>query len=171
MAERRDVDVLMFQSWALGAWAATTALIDFLAVPTVFRALASVEGGVLVGGGIGASLFSAYNWAELILGLLFVAGLFLRRVHYRVLLMALGLVLLGIVLTYVVYLVPGIKDAFELMRAPEVGEAAQTYAQEKMEPLHRTYIVLDSIKLLLLFIGGAALFADARALALSGRNA
>ncbi len=167
----RELNALMAQIAALSAWAATTCLIDFLAIPTVFKSLSDVEGGVMIGGGIGAALFGAYNWPELIFALLFVGLLFARRVHFRVILMTLGLVLLGLVLVYMLYLVPNIRSAFELMRAPGIGDEAMAFAQEKMDPLHRAYIFLDSLKLLLLMAGIGALFADARALRKSGDHA
>lgn len=142
--------------WALVTWLSTSMLIDFVAIPTVFSKLKMIEGGVLLAGGIGVHVFSVYNGVELALAIILFAWAFKLKSDSPVALKALLAVLLIIGLSYVLYLTPSIRETFAIMNS---GGDVATEVLERHSLFHRSYVFLDGIKIILLFISGGLLFA------------
>lgn len=133
----------------LSLWIGWTALVDFIVVPGVFRNISNF----FEAGDLGVYLFQRLNSLEVVIGSAVVALLiFIFRRNRRALPLLVGsLLLMIIVLTYFTWLTPKIAELSELWKMSEAGKAiAVTDIQQEHQSYHRIYVIMDSVKLLVL---------------------
>ncbi|MCB9061071.1 MAG: DUF4149 domain-containing protein [Halobacteriovoraceae bacterium] len=155
---------IVIMMFVLSMWLGTTLLVDFVAVPTVFRTLNELYSA----GEVGISIFSKYVYAEIILCAfaIFTAFFLKKKWKYILPLLVLGTGLGG----YFYIIIPKIT-AFtgELKKLEEmklVGELIKTYeiSSQSLDYFHSLYIKMDSGKIVFLVILILFLFFDARKL-------
>jgi hypothetical protein len=136
----------------LGFWLGATLMVDFVIVPSVFR----IINDFFNAGELGITLFSKFNLVEMVISttLVTITAYLLSRgvaLHAPLLLAVLAWI---IVMVYVFYLTPKLSHLTELFYQSELtGEMAQggyPDIQQAHQYFHRVYIILDSIKILLL---------------------
>jgi hypothetical protein len=136
----------------VSCWLSGTLLVDFVVVPSVFRVVADFFNA----GELAITLFSKFNLIELVISSSLVAMLALRLSQGAALRLPLLLALASwlIVMVYVFYLTPKISWLTELFRAAEAqgqsGIGTYQDIQQTHQYYHRLYIILDTVKLLLL---------------------
>ncbi|EQC44613.1 PF13664 domain protein [Bacteriovorax sp. BSW11_IV] len=133
------------------AWFSTSCLIDFVAVPTVFRTVSKLNEA----GAVGMKIFSTYNVVEVILGLI-IFGYALKSVVKkglgRKIFAFFSLVVFGIALTYNFHVSPRIIEinterAKYEMESPEYQKISVEHGF-----YHRLYVNLDKVKVTLLLV-------------------
>jgi hypothetical protein len=126
------------------AWFWTTALVDFVAVPTVFRTIESLAEA----GRVGIKIFSLYNLLEIFFGTVLVFCVFkLRAQKWGKLIVVWCVILLIQVLFYKFYITKEIANAATQMHtldalSPEFAKLVDTRAF-----YHQLYVNLDKFKL------------------------
>ncbi|MFL5785100.1 MAG: DUF4149 domain-containing protein [Bacteriovoracaceae bacterium] len=130
-------------------WLGWTALVDFIVVPGVFGHI----NNFFEAGDLGIHLFTKLNNLELILASAMIIILVLMsRKNKKSLPLLVGSVLaFAITLTYFTWLIPKISDLTEFWKLSEAGKSIPINdIQQVHQHYHRMYIVLDSVKMLLL---------------------
>lgn len=131
-------------------WLGMTALVDFVAVPTLFRNISNLEEA----GNVGMIIFSSFNKIELFFILLIIGlGLSaLSEIKFKKIFISIWGLLLLVAGSYNFYLTPKIIEVQKQMR--EIGMQGAGF--ESIERVHNfyhsLYIQVDSVKLLLLLI-------------------
>jgi len=154
--------IWIFTHFILGSWFATTALIDFVAVPTVFRNISSLQEA----GRVGMIIFSTYNKVEVVMGLM-LSGLFFKiwrtsRLRRHSYFMAGAIVLLLLATLYNVKITPSITELNQKKYQLEVESPAYRQVDQEHQFLHQLYVKLDGFKLLLLLGLSGACFIEKR---------
>jgi hypothetical protein len=134
-------------------WLAWTVLVDFFVVPSVFQNIPEV----FMAGNLGVVLFSKLNHLEFpIASILFALAYWhTRKTGTLKLVILTSFVTLGIAAIYLFSLTPKLAS---LTAAWEYAEKVGTLGpagedvQQLHQNYHRTYVALDSVKLLLLLI-------------------
>lgn len=130
------------------SWLFATIFIDFIAAPNIFRNVSSLKEA----GTLGGIIFTSFNIIELILAVLVIVASFLLRskgLGGKVLkILSLSTLVLAIIYTF--KLSPGIRDA-QIAKSNYVhtDEEYQVF-EEKLNSYHKSYVRLDSFKLLAL---------------------
>lgn len=142
-------------------WWASTALIDFAVVPTIFSNVDEFFNA----GEIAIALFYKFNKFELVVSsLLIIFALLNLRVEGRgKTQLTLSCCAWMIIMVYFSYLTPKISALSTLWKAAElsntIGIANVNDIQQEHQFYHRIYVGLDSLKLLILtFILGFSIF-------------
>lgn len=133
----------------LSFWLGWTALVDFVVVPGVFQNIANF----FEAGDLGIYLFTRLNSLEVVVASFVVAILaFIFRRNRRSLpLLIAGVFVMGISLFYFSFLIPKIHSLTELWKLSEAGKAvAIADPQQEHQFFHRMYVILDTVKLLIL---------------------
>lgn len=133
----------------LTLWLGFTALVDFIVVPGVFR---NIE-NFFEAGNLGIYLFTRLNYLEVVIGSTALAVLvFIFRKNRKALpLLLCGVSVLVIAFTYFTWLIPKIDHLTGLWKMSEAGKAiAIADIQQEHQFFHRVYVVMDSVKLMVL---------------------
>jgi hypothetical protein len=146
-------------------WLAWTVLVDFFVVPAVFQNIPDV----FMAGNLGVVLFNKLNRLEFPLAsiLFALSVLQVKRVAAPRLLVLISFILLGIASIYLFSLTPKLS---ELTATWEYADKMGTLGpggvdvQQLHQSYHRTYVVMDSVKLLLLaaYLGLLGVFLSRR---------
>jgi len=136
--------VYKFSLIALAAWFWTTALVDFIAVPTVFRTIKSMAEA----GRVGITIFSYYNILEILFALVLVVGAFsFRQKKWGKLILVWSVVLFIQVLFYKFYITKQISSAALAMETLDVLSVEYGRLADLREFYHQLYVSLDKFKL------------------------
>ena len=136
----------------LSIWLGTTCLVDFAVVPTVFQVIEIFFNA----GDLGVALFTKMNHLELILSSILVCLILLEFKKYRKKIIHLFLAVSAtmIVVIYCSYLTPKIAELTLLWKKADsqglTAIAGIKDIQQEHQFYHRTYVTLDSIKILIL---------------------
>jgi hypothetical protein len=136
----------------LSIWLGTTCLVDFVVVPTVFQVIENFFNA----GELGVALFTKMNVLELILSLTLVCLISIeyRKYNRRVVHVFFAISAAIIVVIYFSYLTPKIAELTLLWKKADsqglVAIAGIKDIQQEHQFYHRTYVTLDSIKILIL---------------------
>lgn len=130
-----------------GGWLISTAVVDFVAIPTVFRSLPDP----MVAGQIGIQVFQKFNPLELVCAVVLILGaISFKNLKLKIFSSA----LMSIVLSYLFYFTPGIISAAQRLDKysgqPESAEYKEAKADHNF--FHKTYVKIDGGKLLLLLL-------------------
>lgn len=134
---------------ALSAWFWTTALVDFIAVPTVFRTIDSI----VEAGRVGITIFSYYNLFEIFFAaiLLFAAFTFSQQKWGKIILVW-CLILFIQVLFYKFYITKQIAEAALTMQTLDVLGAEYGRLADLRQFYHQLYVNLDKFKLISILV-------------------
>jgi hypothetical protein len=154
MQAKLKFNLIVLNIVLLSAWLWTTALVDFVAVPTVFRTLSDL----FVAGELGIKIFSKYNVLEMTFASLLLVqmlAIFLLPAKTngadKILLVAV-MALAALAFYYYFFLTPEIVELTKSWK--EFFNTADGPAWEQKHTLsHHLYVRLDSIKLVVLLIG------------------
>lgn len=133
----------------LSLWLGWTALVDFVVVPGVFRNIQNF----FEAGDLGIYLFQRLNYLEVVIASAVVALVtFIFRKNRRALpLLVSSLVVMIIAFTYFTWLIPKITYLTELWKMSEAGKTiAIADIQQEHQFFHRIYVIMDTVKLLVL---------------------
>ncbi|MBL7665880.1 MAG: DUF4149 domain-containing protein [Bacteriovoracaceae bacterium] len=133
----------------ISAWLATTMMVDFVAIPIVFRTL----NDVMLAGSVGMKLFGIYNKIEWMLGLGFLlAALPFWKLAWRQRSFAIASLILFILINvYAFYITPSIIALTHSMREALSGDVSVIAAMsQRHQFFHTLYVRLDGFKILLL---------------------
>ncbi len=149
---KTDHLLLKFLLIFLGGWFFTTCVVDFVAVPNVFRTVTNLKEA----GNVGIKVFTTYNKLELIFAL-GVCGFFWKLpVHNKNILWVsrgLSVVLIGLVAFYMLHLNPNIIKFAGQMHEIGIGNEGYEAVEEQHRFYHHLYVKLDGFKLIsLLFL-------------------
>ncbi|MBT3586663.1 MAG: DUF4149 domain-containing protein [Halobacteriovoraceae bacterium] len=145
-----------FKSIALifvSSWFSMTCLIDFLAVPLLFRNVPDAE----IAGKIGMKIFSTFNSLELGFGMASLILVYLMtkgRIKHRgtiITLFALALSTL-ISVAYIIKITPAVGEYANQMHQHVEESKEYKSAEEIHQFYHHLYVKLDAAKLILLLI-------------------
>lgn len=133
------------------AWFATSCLIDFVAVPTVFRTVSKLTEA----GAVGMTIFSKYNVVEVLCGLVILIyalkSAMIKGIGRKVFALF-SVVVFGIALAYQFHVSPKIIQ-INTERAQYEMESVE-YQKISVEHnfYHKLYVRMDSVKVTLLLI-------------------
>lgn len=132
-------------------WLALSSLVNFVVIPSVF----SVVNDFFLAGNLGVTVFTKFNRFEfLFASTLVVLTLFeFKRTRQGLVPILISLLLLLISGSYLFYLTPKLSQlttAWEYAQTMGTIGSAESDLQSLHMMYHRTYIGLDSVKLLLL---------------------
>jgi len=149
---RVDQILLRFLLMFLAAWFFTTIVVDFVAVPSVFRTVTNLEEA----GKVGIKVFTKYNILELILGIV-ITGIFWKLpAQSKKLLWAcriLSVILVILILFYMLHLNPNIIKYAGQMHEIGIGNEGFEAVEDQHRFYHHLYVKLDGFKLFsLLFL-------------------
>lgn len=133
----------------LSLWLGWTVLVDFIVVPGVFRNIHNF----FEAGDLGLHLFQRLNSLEVVVATFVLAVVvFIFRKNRRALpLLIAGVLVFIISLVYFSWLIPKIHELTELWKLSEAGkQIAIADIQQEHQYFHRIYVVLDTIKILIL---------------------
>ncbi len=136
----------------LSIWLGTTCLVDFAVVPTVFQVIENFFNA----GELGVALFTKMNLLELILSSILVCLISLEFKKYNKTIIHFFLAISAsiIVVIYFSYLTPKIAELTLLWKKADslglIAIAGIQDIQQEHQFYHRTYVTLDSIKILIL---------------------
>jgi hypothetical protein len=124
-------------------------LVDFVVVPAVFQNIEKF----FEAGDLGIFLFKRLNYLEVVVAS-FVLGVltFIFRKNRKALpLYISGIIVTAIALTYFMWLIPKIDELTQLWKLSEAGQAiAVADIQQDHQFYHRIYVIMDTVKLLVL---------------------
>ncbi len=130
------------------SWFFATIFIDFIAAPNIFRNVSSLKEA----GTLGGIIFTSFNVIELILAcfLIILALLYRNKSIASKIVKVLSLATLILAVIYTFKLSPGIKEAnISKSNYIETDEEYQIF-DEQLRSYHKTYVRLDSFKLIAL---------------------
>ena len=133
----------------LSLWIGWTTLVDFVVVPGVFRNIDDF----FEAGDLGIYLFERLNYVEVVVAstVLMVLTFIVQKNRRALPLLFCGVLVLAISLAYLSWLIPKIAELTELWKLSEAGrEVAVADVQQQHQYFHRVYVILDTIKLLIL---------------------
>ncbi len=130
----------------LGLWLGMTVLVDFIAIPIVFRTLTDV----FQAGLIGMQVFEKLNFVEVFLGLAFMVSCFYLKKTLK-LVKFFAIILSFLAGFYFFFLTPKItKLSLQMMELThQAGAGLQQVAQDH-DFYHHLYVKLDGVKILML---------------------
>lgn len=135
----------------LAAWFFTTIVVDFVAVPNVFRTVTSLEEA----GKVGIKVFTSYNILELIFALA-ITGIFWKLPAQNKLLWGarvLAIILIIQILFYMFHLNPNIIEYSSQMHEIGIGNEGYEAVEDQHRVYHHLYVKMDGFKLFaLLFL-------------------
>lgn len=138
----------------LGMWLGMTCLIDFVAVPAVFRNISSRQEA----GTLGMIIFNSFNYAEVVFAIIF-AGLtftYRNKVKWKKTYMGISLFLFILSCLYAFYMSPRISEVNKQKWALSENTEEYRVLDQEHQFLHKTFRKTDSVKILiLLFLIGA----------------
>lgn len=133
----------------LSFWMGWTVLVDFVVAPGIFR---NIE-NFFEAGNFAIYLFRILNYLEVVIAS-FVLGIltFIFRKNRKALFLFIsGIVVTGIALTYFTWLIPKIDELTHLWKLSEAGQTiAVADIQQKHQFFHRVYVIMDTVKILIL---------------------
>lgn len=136
----------------LGGWFFTTVVVDFVAVPNVFRTVSNLQEA----GNVGIKVFTTYNILEFVFGIGICAFLWKLPVQKNKLLWGsrvLSIILVGLILFYMLHLNPNIIKYAGQMHEIGIGNEDYEAIEAKHRFYHHLYVKLDGFKLIsLLFL-------------------
>ncbi len=133
----------------LSVWLGWTVLVDFIVVPGVFRNIHNF----FEAGDLGIYLFQRLNSLEVVVATFVLAVIiFIFRKNRRTLPLLIAAVMVFLIsLVYFSWLIPKIQHLSELWKLSEAGkEIAIADIQQEHQFFHRIYVVMDTIKILIL---------------------
>ncbi len=138
----------------LGMWLGMTCLIDFVAVPAVFRNVSSRQEA----GSLGMIIFNTFNYVEVVFALIFSGLTFVYKdkVKWKKTYVGISIFLVILSCVYAFYMSPRITEVNT--KKWELVEDSEEYRvlDQEHQFLHKTFRKTDSIKILiLLFLIGA----------------
>ncbi len=132
------------------AWFFSSAFIDIVAVPTVFKFTSNLEEA----GKIGMTVFHRFNCFEIFFAVMILFGQVLKSPKSKMLLF-LSVSLLGLALFYTFFMTPAIANAAIKMHQVAVTDPMYEVLRAEHGKYHHLYRYFDSAKLLsLLFYAG-----------------
>ena len=140
----------------LGMWIGMTCLIDFVAVPAVFRNVSSRQEA----GTLGMIIFNTFNYVEVVFAVLFAscAFLFKEKIKLKKTYGFLCTFLILLSLTYAFYMSPRITEVNRAKWNLQEGTGEYQVLNQEHQFLHSTFRKTDSVKILiLLFLIGAGI--------------
>lgn len=149
---RVDQILMRFLFMFLAAWFFTTIVVDFVAVPSVFRTVTNLQEA----GNVGIKVFTKYNVLELILGIA-ATGIFwkLPSENKKTLWTCriLSSLLVVLILFYMLHLNPNIIKYAGQMHEIGIGNEGYEAIEDQHRFYHHLYVKLDGFKLFsLLFL-------------------
>ncbi len=145
------MNFLLFQIVISCVWFFTSCVVDFVAIPTVFRELHALEGGVIWGGQIGVNLFRQFNMLEIFWAFLLLAVTFFNN-EWTSKLGKIKNILVGflfiIAILYTFYLSPHITAAHKIIMTPGILPGGIDAASGELDFFHRAYVSVEKIKVL-----------------------
>ena len=134
-------------------WLALSSVINFVIIPSVF----SVINDFFLAGNLGITVFTKFNRLEfLFANIIFIFTLYLFKQKKRGYLpLLISILILLISSTYLFYLTPKLTQltgAWEYAQTMGTIGEAESDLQTMHRMYHRTYIVLDTVKLILLLV-------------------
>lgn len=131
-------------------WFFSSAFIDIVAVPTVFKYTSNLEEA----GKIGMTVFHRFNCLEIFFAVMILFGQFLRSSKSKMLL-SLSVLLLALSLFYTFFMTPAIANAAIKMHQVAVTDPMYEVFRNEHGKYHHLYRYFDSAKFLaLLFYAG-----------------
>lgn len=127
------------------AWFFMTALVDIVAVPTVFRNISNLEEG----GKIGMSIFGTFNRLEIFLGIIVLLGTFSMKEKSK-LMISVAVMLLGFSLFYTFFMTPMIANTSIQIHLTAVTDPQYEILKKQHHTYHELYRYFDTTKLLIL---------------------
>lgn len=132
-------------------WLAMSSLINFVIIPSVF----SIVNDFFLAGNLGVTVFTKFNRFEFLFAntLLILSLVHFKRTQRSYFPLLLSLVLILISGTYLFYLTPKLTQlttAWEYAQTMGTIGSAESDLQSMHMMYHRTYIAMDTVKLLLL---------------------
>lgn len=132
-------------------WLCLSGLVNFVVIPSVF----SIVSDFFLAGNLGVTVFTKFNRFEFLFATtLVVLSLFdFKRTRSGLITVLISLILLLISGCYLFYLTPKLTQlttAWEYAQTMGTIGSAESDLQSLHMTYHRTYIVMDSVKLLLL---------------------
>lgn len=149
------MNIILLQIIFTSVWFSCSALIDFVAIPTVFRVVKTVPDGILIGGQIGALVFKQFNFLEVLLGLCILAGTLYKcdfKKNLNKIKIFLSVLILSIAFLYTFYLSPGITSSHLLIINPDILNSVLEKAQENLDFFHKSYVAVEKVKVTALLI-------------------
>lgn len=140
----------------LGMWIGMTCLIDFVAVPAVFRNVSSRQEA----GTLGMIIFNTFNYVEVVFAVLFASCTFLfkEKIKLKKTYGFLCTFLILLSLTYAFYMSPRITEVNRVKWNLQEGTREYQVLNQEHQFLHSTFRKTDSVKILiLLFLIGAGI--------------
>lgn len=129
------------------SWLFMTFLVDFVAIPAVFRNSTNIVDA----GKIGMKVFSQFNMFEVLLSFGMIIGLWMsQKIKFRKIYIFLSISLFTLALFYCFYLTPSIIDLNLKMQIVEKMSAEFSALQTKHQIFHNQYRILDSLKIMAL---------------------
>lgn len=133
------------------AWFATSCLIDFVAVPTVFRTVSKLAEA----GAVGMTIFSKYNVVEVVCGLIILIyslkSVMLKGIGRKVFALC-SVVVFGIALAYQFHVSPSIIKINNERAKYEMEEEQYKELTITHNFYHKLYVRMDSVKVSLLLV-------------------
>jgi hypothetical protein len=132
-------------------WLSLSGLVNFVVIPSVF----SVVNDFFSAGNLGVTVFTKFNRFEFLFGsaLVVLTLLDFKRTRSGLIAVLVSLLLLLISGSYLFYLTPKLSQlttAWEYAQTMGTIGSAESDLQSLHMMYHRTYIVMDTVKLLLL---------------------
>ena len=146
-----DYFLVRFLVMFLAAWFFTTIVVDFVAVPNVFRTVTNLEEA----GKVGIKVFTTYNFLEL--SFAFLAGFMFWKLPAQNKTLWIGRVLAVVlifqVLFYILFLNPNIIEYSRQMHEIGIGNEGYEFVEDQHQFYHHLYVRMDGFKLFaLLFL-------------------
>ncbi len=133
----------------LSFWMGWTMLVDFIVAPGVFR---NIE-NFFEAGDLAIYLFRILNYLEVVVAS-FVLGILtfiFRKNRKAIPLFISAIIVTGIALTYFSWLIPKIDELTQVWKLSEAGKViAVADIQLEHQFFHRVYVIMDTVKLLVL---------------------
>ena len=126
-------------------WFFMSALIDIIAVPTVFKNISNLEEG----GRIGMTIFGRFNYFEIFFAIFILAGLLSHKIKSKFLI-SLSVFLLMLSLFYTFFMTPMIANTSIQIHKIMVLDPQYEVLQKQHNYYHHLYRYFDSAKLIIL---------------------
>ena len=133
-------------------WLSMSCLIDFVAVPIVFRTVSKLYEAA----NVGIRLFSIFNPIEFVFSLILISFAFLalrkRPSKVKKIQLAFSFFLLFIAASYTFHITPMISTLSEQKRELDMESEAYVKIEQQHNFYHHLYVKMDSVKVILLLI-------------------
>lgn len=132
------------------AWFFMTALVDLVAIPSVFKNISNMQEG----GKIGMTVFGKFNRLEIFLAVLILLGTFSMKLKSK-LMISIAVVLLVFSLFYTFFMTPMIANTSTQIHLVAVTDPIYEILIKQKRTYHEFYRYLDTTKLLILLFFAA----------------